>query len=87
MGTSSESGGSHPIFCRPGFLFLPFRVLEFRTFQRPRISPTNDRVDQGVLASRRVGCTALRFRTNFVFPVATRFLWWCHNISSLSIAP
>ena len=19
----------------------------------------------------------------FVFPVATRFLWWCHNISSL----
>jgi len=32
----------------------------------------------------RVG--ALRFRTKFVFPVATRFLWWCHNISSLSIA-
>ena len=38
MGTSSESGGSHPIFCRPGFLSLQFRVLEFRTFQRPRMS-------------------------------------------------
>jgi hypothetical protein len=23
----------------------------------------------------------------FVIPVATRFLWWCHNISSVSIMP
>jgi hypothetical protein len=33
------SDGSEPsFFCRPGFLCLQFRLPEFRTFQRPRMS-------------------------------------------------
>ena len=41
MGTGSESGGSHPIFCRPGFLFLQFRFRSL-TFRGPRCLATND---------------------------------------------
>jgi hypothetical protein len=40
---------------------------------------------QSLTRASRVG--TLGFRTMFVFPVATRFLWWCHNISSVSIVP
>ena len=38
MGTSSRERREQSHFCRPGFLFFQFRVLKFRTFQRPRMS-------------------------------------------------
>ncbi len=34
----------------------------------------------GSVASRRM---SFEFRSRFVFTVATRFLWWCHNISTV----
>ena len=33
--------------------------------------------------SGRVGHGSFQFRAMFVFPFATRFLWWCHKISTV----
>ena len=60
--------------------FTSILALSNDRAQRPSSPAARKRSGIALRTSR---LESFEFRSRFVFPVATRFLWWCHKISTL----